>query len=108
MRSVAGVLVYNTWNPCVSNSSPFDVITGYPGDDVVDVIALDTYSPVWPMSLWDWQFDNGTMAMNVSEWSESVENREHYWSYPAANETSPTSLSGMFPSLSLFFIVLYL
>ncbi len=62
---------------------------------MVDVIALDIYSPVWPSTLWDWQYNNGTMASNVSVWSQNVVNREHYWSYPGATQWEPTTLGGM-------------
>lgn len=130
VRSVSGAHLYNTWNPCVASWSAFDISTGYPGDDVVDVIGkkerkqrieiiaeinnarkfalicvigLDIYSPVWPGDLYEWQYSNGTMAKNLTVWCESSVNREHYWSYPGANQWTPTSLGGVFAhSLSFF------
>jgi len=94
VRSVSGVNVFNTWNPCVASWSPFDIQNGYPGDDVVDVIGLDIYSPVWPGDLYNWEENNGTLDKNISVWVQSSVNREHYWSYPGANQWAPTSLAG--------------
>lgn len=89
-----GGKVYTTWNPTIANWAPFDVSSGYPGDDVVDVIALDAYSTVWPGALWDWEFNNGTVDPSLAAWSKKDVNREHYWNYPGANQWEPTSLGG--------------
>jgi len=94
VHSVQGAKIYTVWNPTVAQWSAFDISTAYPGDDVVDVIGLDIYSTVWPGSLYDWQYNNGTMAKNVAEWSKSSVNREHYWTYPGANQWAPTSMQG--------------
>jgi len=94
LRSVSGMQVTINWNPCTANWSPFDITLAYPGDSVVDIIALDIYSTVWPGSLYDWAKDNGTVDANVEEFVKSAVNREHVWDYPAANQWDKQSLGG--------------
>jgi len=94
LRSVPNITVIINWNPTTANWSPIDITQAYPGDDVVDVIALDIYSTVWPGALYDWQKDDGTVDSNIDLWSQSAVNREHYWDYPAANQWEKQSLAG--------------
>jgi len=94
LRSVSGVHVTINWNPCVANWSPFDITLAYPGDDVVDIIALDIYSTVWPSGLYDWAKDDGTVDATITEFVQSVVNREHVWDFPGANQWNKQSLGG--------------
>ncbi len=47
VHGVSGMKVNVVWNPNVSNNNQIDVKSAYPGDDKVDIIGLDIYSPTY-------------------------------------------------------------
>jgi len=94
LHSIPGVKVYTTWNPAAINWVPFPLELVYPGDDVVDVIGLDLYSPLYPEDLYDWALNNGKMDANISVWAANPINRIHFWDYPNANQWSHNSTGG--------------
>ena len=47
VHSVSGIKVNVVWNPNVSNNNQIDVGSSYPGDDKVDIVALDIYSKTY-------------------------------------------------------------
>ena len=74
----------------------------YPGDDYVDVIAVDMYADMYPVT-------NGTIPVTWENWDTNHSptgqpwedpnymdqitdsaNRWHYWTYPSADEWKPT------------------
>jgi hypothetical protein len=69
MHGVSGIKVNVVWNPNVSNNNQIDVKTSYPGDDKVDIIGLDIYSPTY-------------------KYDSSVSNSQYYNS-PSASQYHP-------------------
>ena len=74
----------------------------YPGDDYVDVIAVDFYADMYlvtngtdPISWENWDYVNSPTGQPWSDTNyfdminDSV-NRWHYWTYPSADEWAPT------------------
>lgn len=71
------------WNPTSIAWTDQPVEACYPGDEYVDEIGVDVYSPQWPGIFFDF-----ASQQNVDEatWRASVANRRHYWTYPSATE----------------------
>lgn len=85
-----GVTVKTVWNPTEINwtgSSPANL---YPGNQYVDVIAADVYSPTYPLDLTDWASGGTTQDSSLTQWAASAANREHFWQYPDATQYAPT------------------
>ena len=64
----------------------------YPGDQYVDIIGVDSYSPTYPDDLTNYTkggAENG-QASDPTTWAESDSNRTHWWQYPDANQYNPT------------------
>lgn len=91
-----GVNVQIVWNPVASSlsESSQQVLSSYPGNQYVDVIGTDMYSPVEPSDLYDWADNNGTTDSSLSQWFANPLNRVHYWNYPSATPSDPTDQSG--------------
>lgn len=70
VHGVSGIKVNVVWNPNVSNNNQIDVKTSYPGDDKVDIIGLDIYSPTY-------------------KYDSSVSNSQYY-NNPSASQYHPT------------------
>lgn len=70
VHSVSGIKVNTVWNPNSSNNNQVDVASSYPGDDKVDIIGLDTYSPTY-------------------KYDSSVSNSQYY-NNPSASQYHPT------------------
>lgn len=47
VHSVSGIKVNTVWNPNIANNNKIDVRESYAGDDKVDIIGLDIYSPTY-------------------------------------------------------------
>ena len=84
------------WNPNSQGWSSQPVVNSYPGDEYVDIVSLDTYSPVWPNGLYNWAKNDGSYCANATEWAADPVNRAHFWSYPDANEWNPTGTGAGF------------
>jgi len=91
-----GVDVKIVWNPVASSlsESSQQVLSAYPGNQYVDVIGTDMYSPVAPLDLYDWADNNGMTDSSLSQWFSNPLNRVHYWSYPGATQSDPAGQSG--------------
>ena len=89
VRSVPGIAVRTVWNPANLNWTGQPTSSSYPGDKYVDVIGVDTYSTVYPPTLYDWHKNDGSYAANIQEWFADPVNREHYWANPNATEWNP-------------------
>jgi hypothetical protein len=102
-----GVNVQVAWNPSVLNySHAGNVIeTAYPGNQYVDIIAVDIYGDVFPYGspthLYDW--DKSGQVLNsshpvydgsVQQWAADPVNLEHYYTYPASNQWSLDGSAG--------------
>lgn len=70
LHSVSGIKVNVVWNPNLANNNQIDVKTSYPGDDKVDIIGLDLYSPTY-------------------KYDSSVSNSQYY-NNPSASQYHPT------------------
>ncbi len=73
VHSVSGIKVNTVWNPNSSNNNQVDVASSYAGDDKVDIIGLDTYSPTY-------------------KYDSSVSNSQYY-NNPSANQYQPNGTS---------------
>ncbi len=91
-----GVTAKIEWNPNSQGWSTQPVANAYPGDSYVDIVSLDTYSPVWPNGLYDWSKNDGSYNANTTEWAANPVNRAHFWSSPDANEWNPTGTGAGF------------
>ena len=91
-----GATVKIEWNPNSQGWSNQPVTNAYPGDEYVDIVSLDTYSPVWPNGLYNWAKNDGSYCANATEWAADPVNRMHFWSYPDANEWNPTGTGAGF------------
>jgi len=78
------------WNPNSQGWSAQPVANAYPGDAYVDTVSVDTYSPVYPNDLYNWDKNDGSYNSSATEWAADPVNRAHFWSYPDANEWNPT------------------
>jgi Glycosyl hydrolase family 26 len=92
-RQVSEVSVRIVWNPTCINRTAVDVASSYPGDDVVDVIGTDIYSPLYPLDLYD--FEGHTVQPNQVAWQAKPANRIHFWDYPSATRQAPQGLPGV-------------
>ena len=88
LHGVQGVRVLIVWNPASINWAGHPVADAYPGDRFVDVISLDLYSRVYPLTLHDWSGQHD--APNAATWALSAVNRVHFWDYPGATQWSAT------------------
>lgn len=77
------------WNPAAINDTSYDVATLYPGDAYVDVIAIDIYSPMYPLSLLDWSTGGRTELTDRAAWAAIPANRAHHWRYTNASRRIP-------------------
>ncbi len=91
-----GATVKIEWNPNSQGWSSQPVVNSYPGDEYVDTVSVDTYSPVWPNGLYNWAKNDGSYNANATEWAADPVNRAHFWSYPDANEWNPTGTGAGF------------
>ena len=64
VHGVSGIKVNTVWNPNLANNNQIDVSTAYPGDDKVDIVALDIYSKTYKYdsSVSDSQYYNNPSA----------------------------------------------
>ena len=89
VHAIPGIVVRTVWNPANLNYTGQPTSSAYPGDQYVDVIGIDTYSTVYPATLYDWHKNDGSYAANVQDWYADPVNREHYWANPNATEWNP-------------------
>src|ERR1700760_1245118 len=82
------------WNPCNINWTGYDVASLYPGDQYVDVVATDVYSPVYPNDLTNWATGGTTQAADLTSWAANPVNREHFWQYSNASSWAPQGAPG--------------
>ncbi len=94
VRSVPGIAVRTVWNPANLNWTGQPTSSAYPGDKYVDVIGVDTYSTVYPPTLYDWHKNDGSYAASIQDWYADPVNREHYWANPNATEWNPNGNDG--------------
>lgn len=92
-----GMTIRIHWNPATINWCKTDPHSAYPGDDVVDVISVDVYSPTYPTSLENWNADlsaAGTLAPDAATWAASTNNRRHFWQRENSNQWNQQPTSG--------------
>ncbi len=74
IHSVPGTDAKVVWNPAITNNNSVPVDQSYPGDDVVDVVGLDIYSPTYPY--------------------DSTVTEQQYWDHPSASQYHPDGQPG--------------
>ena len=89
VHAVPGVTVKTVWNPVTTNYTTLPTSSSYPGDEYVDVIGADIYSTVYPVVLYDWAKNDGTIDQTPQEWFSNPINREHFWLNPNATQYNP-------------------
>jgi hypothetical protein len=106
-----GVNVQVIWNPAVTNygAAPYPLQTAYPGNQYVDIIGADVYGDIYtygsPTALYDW--DKSGQVLNSSQpvydglqqWAADPINLEHYYTNPAATQSSLDGSGGSALSL---------
>ena len=101
-----GATVQVIWNPGTTSDSAAEATTNlYPGNAYVDVIGADMYADMAPFAdtsnpttYHDWA--TGGEDTSLAQFMANPINREHYWSYPAANEWSNDGSGGHSQSLA--------
>ena len=87
---VDGITVATVWDPDVTNWTPNDVRSLYPGNQYVDVIGVDVYNPQYPIDLTNWASGStSTQEASQAAWASSAVNREYYWTFENATEWQP-------------------
>jgi len=94
--SAVGATVKIEWNPNGQGYTNLPTANAYPGDAYVDIVSLDTYSPLYPAGFYNWAKNDGSYNANAQEWAADSVNRAHYWSYPDANQWNPTGTGSGF------------
>ena len=89
VHAVPGVTVKTVWNPVTTNYTTLPTSSSYPGDEYVDVIGADIYSTVYPVVLYDWDKNDGTIDQTPQQWFADPINREHFWLNPNATQWNP-------------------
>ncbi len=91
-KQVTGITVKTVWCPANINWVQWGVEATYPGDQYVDIIGPDAYSPIYADTTLNWE--NGTFAPDATTWSANTVNREHFWDYPNFTQWSYQSSGG--------------
>ncbi|HEY7580440.1 MAG TPA: carbohydrate-binding domain-containing protein, partial [Acetobacteraceae bacterium] len=89
-----GITAKTVWNPCDINWTAYDVKSLYPGDQYVDIIATDAYSPVYPNDLTNWASGGTAQAADLTTWAANPVNRAHFWQYSNATSWAPQGTPG--------------
>jgi hypothetical protein len=94
---VDGITAQVVWNPTDINWSA-DPTQLYPGNQYVDIISTDAYSPAYPNDLATYASATATTAgppaASQASWAASVSNLEHAWEYTNASQSNPTPALG--------------
>jgi len=96
-----GIEIRTVWSPTASyaNFGYFEELS-YPGDDVVDVIAPDAYSPIYsatkfsgmPGFYFDW---TTRQPVTLEAWYANFTNRKHVFDFPSSDQFNPSRGWGM-------------
>ena len=87
--SADGITGQVVWNTADINNNGVDPTTLYPGDQYVDIISTDTYSPLYPDDYTDWS-TGGTTQISAAAWGANAVDRAHFWQYTNATQSDPT------------------
>ncbi len=92
-----GITAQVVWNPADVNwSAPPTAL--YPGNQYVDIIGTDAYSPAYPNDLTTWSSPStataGPQAANQSDWAAATVDLEHFWQYSNGSQLDPTPILG--------------
>lgn len=92
-----GITAQVVWNPADINWS-VDPTQLYPGNQYVDIISTDAYSPAYPSDLTTWSSATATtpgpQAASQSAWAASTTDLEHYWQYSNGTQWDPMPALG--------------
>jgi hypothetical protein len=94
VHSISGIKVNVIWDPAEVGSSAVPTEAMYPGNSYVDIIGVDAYDSVYPLSLYDWS--THTTDATLAEWEANPVNLDHYWNYPDATASAPTGTGAGF------------
>ncbi len=92
-----GITAQVVWNPADINQST-DPTLLYPGDQYVDIISTDAYSPAYPNDLTTWSSATsataGPQAASQTAWGASTTDLAHFWQYSNGTQWNPTPALG--------------
>ena len=95
--SADGATAKIEWNPNLQGWNNQSMSSIYPGDSYVDIVSVDSYSPLYPAGFYNWDKNDGSSYnANAAEWAADPVNRAHFWSYPDANQWNPTGTGSGF------------
>lgn len=94
-----GATALIVWNPTFINWTAVSVPATYPGDAYVDVIGLDAYNTLYPLDLTDWVTPGIPLDASQAAWQQKPGNRQHFWTYPSANQWNDKGQVSGKPSL---------
>ncbi len=77
------------WNTADINNNGVDPTKLYPGDNYVDIMSTDTYSPLYPNDYTDWS-TGGTKQISAASWGANAVDRAHFWQYTNGTQYNPT------------------
>lgn len=93
-----GITAQVVWNPADINWDSVAPTQLYPGNQYVDIISTDAYSPAYPLDLTTWSSATastpGPQAASPSAWAASTTDLEHYWQYSDGTQWNPLGGSG--------------
>ena len=89
------ITVATVWSPTASFANyGFAETLSYPGDEYVDVIGPDAYSPIWTATrsttgngYFDW---SSKRTVSLEQWFANPANRRHVWDHPTSDYWNPT------------------
>jgi hypothetical protein len=87
--------IETVWSPAASYANyGMPETSSYPGDQYVDIIGPDAYSPIWNPTrasagngFFDW---SSKRTVTLAEWFANRVNRRHIWDHPASDYYNPT------------------
>jgi len=99
------ITIETVWSPTASYANYGVAETAsYPGDEYVDIIGPDTYSPIWNPTrnsggngYFDW---SSKRTVTLAEWFANPVNRRHIWDYPTSDYWNATRGWGLPAALS--------
>lgn len=93
-HNLPGLTVLTVWSPNFERLTPAQVAATYPGDEYVDIIAPDMYSPIWNAIPENWDPALGGTSPEAV-WKANLVNRQHTWDFPSASLEDPTAGYGL-------------
>ena len=84
-----GITGQVVWNPADINWSATAPAALYPGNQYVDIISTDAYSPLYPNDTTSWS-TNSTTQLTAAQFAANATDESHFWQYTNASQYNPT------------------